>query len=589
MLIEWIKINGFRNFDNETINLANQTLIIGANDVGKTNLIYALRILFDRSLSEKDLELYDSDYNVITKAKNMEITVKITEIQEDCLISTFKGDLQSGVVYIQYKNSKSGEYTILAGHSEETLEVKQSRFYIKRLNMECVNTTRNLTSLMKRERNQILNDSKLSLAEKLMEADEKSIGEMKVDLNTMNSKIDNLNYIKKSLENVNAELGDLAIHNKSQILSFKNANSDIVQMLDNLELTYASDNETLTLGGEGRNNQIFIATWVAKQKNRRTLEKVTFFAIEEPEAHLHPHQQRKLSNYLLKNFAEQVFITTHSPHIASEFRPDKIVKLYQKHKLTKVARGGCSEAIKLDFDDFGYRLDAITSDVFFVNAVLLVEGPSEKLFYTALSQKLNIDLDYLNVSIISVNGIGFKPYVKICLALDIPFVLRTDNDIFNKSHKVSPSVSIELSYQAGISRVMGIYEELLERGNEALLEYWKLNQKDNEWLEKVSIPEKAKLLSEYITKAIEKDNIYLSMKDLENDLVESKLYSFLKKFYNTTTKKSTVKKMQKAKAENMLSFLKSNINNLEVLKGDKIAEPLEQIKILAERVVLNNG
>ncbi|MNC73894.1 hypothetical protein D3C75_1251680 [compost metagenome] len=79
------------------------------------------------------------------------------------------------------------------------------------------------------------------------------------------------------------------------------------------------------------------------------------------------------------------------------------------------------------------------------------------------------------------------------------------------------------------------------------------------------------------------------MKDLENDLVESKLYSFLKKFYNTTTKKSTVKKMQKAKAENMLSFLKSNINNLEVLKGDKIAEPLEQIKILAERVVLNNG
>lgn len=146
--------------------------------------------------------------------------------------------------------------------------------------MECVNTTRNLTSLMKRERNQILNDSKLSLAEKLMEADEKSIGEMKVDLNTMNSKIDNLNYIKKSLENVNAELGDLAIHNKSQILSFKNANSDIVQMLDNLELTYASDNETLTLGGEGRNNQIFIATWVAKQKNRRTLEKVTFLLLK---------------------------------------------------------------------------------------------------------------------------------------------------------------------------------------------------------------------------------------------------------------------------------------------------------------------
>ena len=29
-------------------------------------------------------------------------------------------------------------------------------------------------------------------------------------------------------------------------------------------------------------NQIFLATWVAKQKNKKTFEKVTFFAVEEP-------------------------------------------------------------------------------------------------------------------------------------------------------------------------------------------------------------------------------------------------------------------------------------------------------------------
>lgn len=43
VLIEWIRIKGFRNFDDEKINFANQTLVIGANDVGKTNLIYALK------------------------------------------------------------------------------------------------------------------------------------------------------------------------------------------------------------------------------------------------------------------------------------------------------------------------------------------------------------------------------------------------------------------------------------------------------------------------------------------------------------------------------------------------------------------
>lgn len=589
VLIEWIRIKGFRNFDDEKINFANQTLVIGANDVGKTNLIYALRILFDRSLSDKDLELYDSDYNVFTKSDSIEITVKINEVVEDCLISTLKGDLQNNTVYIQYRNTKSGEYSIYAGHSEETLEMKSSRFYIKRLNMEYVNTNRNLTTFMKREKNQILEEAKSQLADELKKSDEEAVAEMKSDLNILNDKVDNLNYIKKSLESVNTELGELAIHNENQTLSFKNANSDIVRMLDNLELTYATDGETLTLGGDGRNNQIFLATWVAKQKNKKTLEKVTFFAIEEPEAHLHPHQQRKLSNYLLENFEEQVFITTHSPHIASEFRPDKIVKLYSKHKMTKVAKSGCSGDLKLDFDDFGYRLDAITSDVFFVNAVFLVEGPSEKLFYTALSKKLNIDLDRLNVSIISVNGVGFKPYVKICLALDIPFVLRTDNDTFTKTKKNSEEESMELFYQAGVSRVMGIYEELLSKEeNKSLIEYWQENKKNNEWVEG-GVPKEAIEILTHISQEIEKDNIFLSGIDLENDLVESNLYGSLKRFYNTRQKKSTVKKMQKAKAENMLSFLKNNFDALSDLKDDKIAEPLKKIQKLAEKVVRENG
>ena len=199
-----------------------------------------------------------------------------------------------------------------------------------------------------------------------------------------------------------------------------------------------------------------------------------------------------------------MFITTHSPHIASEFLLHKIVKLYSRHKMTKVAQSGCSEDLKLDFDDFGYRLDAITSDVFFVNAVFLVEGPSEKLFYTALSKKLNIDLDRLNISIISVNGVGFKPYVKICLALDIPFVLRTDNDIFTKTKKISEEESMELFYQAGVSRVMGIYEELLNKEeNESLIEYWQENKKNNEWV-KGRVPKEAEEILMYISQEIEK-------------------------------------------------------------------------------------
>ena len=62
MRIEKIHIKGFRNFEDEEIFFQPKTLIIGANDVGKTNLLYALRILFDKSISEHDLDLKDSDY-----------------------------------------------------------------------------------------------------------------------------------------------------------------------------------------------------------------------------------------------------------------------------------------------------------------------------------------------------------------------------------------------------------------------------------------------------------------------------------------------------------------------------------------------
>lgn len=588
MKIEWIKIKGFRNFDNEKINFADQTLIIGANDVGKTNLIYALRILFDRSLSDRDLDLFNSDYNVYTKSESIEITVKLIDVTEDCLITVFKGDLKEETVYIQYKNSKNGEYKILSGATEETLEERNSRYYIKRLNMEYVNTNRNLESFMKREKNQILEDAKLQLSEEQKQSDQQSVQKIKRNLEIVNKRVDRLNYIQESLSKVNKELSSLAIHHEGKVLTYKNNNSDATRMLENLELTYSTNEGALTLGGDGRSNQIFLATWVSKQKNVSSLEKVTFYAIEEPEAHLHPQQQRKLSSYLLDKFEEQVFITTHSPYIATEFKPDRIVKLCSKGKSTKAAKGGCSEELKMDFDDFGYRLDAITSDVFFVNGVFLVEGPSEKLFYTALAKQLDIDLDYLNVSIISVNGVGFKPYIKICLALDIPFVLRTDNDIFNKTKKLGKK-KIEYSFQGGISRVMGIYTDLLQTDdNEELIEYWKANHLKNEWLKTRQYPQAAKNLADYIIQEIEKDNIYISQIDLENDLANSSLFSSLKKFYNTRAVKSTVEKMQKAKAENMLKFLKAHFNDLKCLSNDKIAEPLKQIKKLAEKVVIDN-
>ena len=163
MKVEQLHIKGFRNFEDETIHFEDKTLIIGANDVGKTNLLYCLRILFDKTISEYDLDLSDSDYNVRTNSNSIEITATITDVHEECLISEFTGHLKDGQVLIRFTKTKDTNYDILVGFNEDTLVPIHTRRYLKRLNMEYIQTQRNLFKLMQKERQKLLEYSKTKL------------------------------------------------------------------------------------------------------------------------------------------------------------------------------------------------------------------------------------------------------------------------------------------------------------------------------------------------------------------------------------------------------------------------------------------
>ncbi|MBT2291539.1 AAA family ATPase [Paenibacillus albidus] len=43
-----LKIENFRNFKKAEVNLTNQNVIFGMNDVGKTNFMFSLRFLLGR-------------------------------------------------------------------------------------------------------------------------------------------------------------------------------------------------------------------------------------------------------------------------------------------------------------------------------------------------------------------------------------------------------------------------------------------------------------------------------------------------------------------------------------------------------------
>lgn len=217
MRIAQVHIKGFRNFSDETITFQQKTLIIGANDVGKTNLIYALRLLFDKSISEQDLELMDSDYNAYTGAGQIEITATICDVTEDCLLSEFKGNIKDGTVVIRYVKPRDGTYSIQIGFSEETLSEYPTRHYIKRLNMQCVDTNRDLFSFLKRERVQMLRLAKEQLTEEQTQEDDKNTAVIQKNLDTINGQVSSLHYVSTALERVNKELSELSFHTKIKL------------------------------------------------------------------------------------------------------------------------------------------------------------------------------------------------------------------------------------------------------------------------------------------------------------------------------------------------------------------------------------
>lgn len=53
------------------------------------------------------------------------------------------------------------------------------------------------------------------------------------------------------------------------------------------------------------------------------------------------------------------------------------------------------------------------------------------LFYAALAQAHGFDLDHSNISLLSVDGVAFQVYKRVLDALEIPWAMRTDNDISN--------------------------------------------------------------------------------------------------------------------------------------------------------------
>lgn len=566
MLLESVSIKGFRNYADACIHFTKSTLIVGANNSGKSNLLFALRILFDPTLSVKDFELSDVDFNIEALDDEVEITAKLATVDEPCLLSTFGKYLSDEKeVYITYRARRDGTYSFYAGPDRaEGLKKVTSRFYIQNLMLEYVESARDISAFIKRRQRSLIEHSKDRRSEQECEDDESRMRSIQQKLNELNDEISNLNYVSDSLVSVNEEMEKLSFANSEFEAKFVAGNTDATRLVDNLRLAYLYGESPLTFGGDGRRNQLYFATWISDRIHGQVEQKETvyIFVIEEPEAHLHPHQQRRLASYLSGSIDEQTLISTHSPQIVASARYAEILRMPAvENNAIRASLNPVS--VPVDLRRFGYRMDPITSEVFFADAVLLVEGPSERLFYTALANAIELDLDHLNISIIAVNGVGFLRYVEICRKLNVPFAMRTDNDIFHDENNGK-------SRFAGVLRGVRVADGLDASGEN--LNRLKVLEPELSWMSSESNTSSISA-SEEAVRILESYGVFLASVDLETDLVESSIYDSLRAHYGIEDKKKLISAMQRRKAENMFEFLLSN-PDLSVLRTESLSSPL---------------
>lgn len=482
MKIKSITIHNFRSIKDATFNLNDYSLLIGANNSGKTNIIDALRIFYEREKFDKEdipkFETADQEIwiEIEFHLRNDEFENLKDEYKQDNNILKVRKYLKSSQSD-RVKSNQSNIYGYERGSLSNNLFYGAKNISEAKLgDIVYIPEVAKVDEYTKLSGPSAFRDSLYFVVKKVVknspsfESLSKSFMDFNENFKTETSK-DGIS-IQNFIVDVNKEIKDWDVSFGVDINEIKP--EEIIKNLVShyLEEKHLKKRLDISSFGQGLQRHL-IYTLIklstkykeipVKKEKKEFSPDLTLILFEEPEAFLHPSQQEILNLSLIEIASsenQQVLISTHSSHFVSKNIDDipsllKLTKneaetcIYQidknalegilkENKELKEILGEDATGKDIELESIRYCLwfDPDRCCSFFADIVLICEGLSEKALIDFLVKGKKLNFKNRRVYILNAAGkYDIHRYMNLFDRLGIKHSVLFDGDKNNDRHK----------------------------------------------------------------------------------------------------------------------------------------------------------
>jgi len=416
MKIKEVQIKNFRSIVECKFNFPDLLALIGENNAGKSNIIYALELFFNKNKPGSKEDYFDLSkpieitisFTNLTDFEKKQITEdhregdffilkKIYPFNEDAKITSIKNGKETHISPRGPQNVLADTipelYVLPAVHDvSDEIKLTSSTNFGKFLSMILETNETGFEEI----------DELLAQIKIKFESQENN-----VPLNKASIEISNI--LEEQFQPAKVTLRPKTINRK-----------DILKSLE--VFVHDGYDGSIYTKGHGLQRAFIFAImrlWADKLNSKRPDEgkdkKDIIIAIEEPELYLHPHQQRivyKILKDLTTQTKEQIQIiyTTHSSFLihVEDYKNIALVKKFvidTGTKLTQYTDEIFSPDSKKEFNLL-CQFDPERNEMFFARKIILVEGDTEKMSLPLILEKLGIDVIKQSISIVECGSKG---------------------------------------------------------------------------------------------------------------------------------------------------------------------------------------